>query len=48
MESSSNDSFISTFRQDKLVQCFKLKAAGYLDLGELAGVVFHGADNLVT
>lgn len=47
MESSSNDS-ISTFRQDKLVQCFKLKAAGYLDLGELAGVIFHGADNLVT
>lgn len=48
MESSSKCSFISTVRQDELVQCFKLNAAGYLDLGELAGVVFHGADNLVT
>lgn len=48
MESSSNDSFISTFRQDMLVQHFKLKAASYLDLRELAGIVFHGADNLVT
>lgn len=48
MEYSVNDSFISTFRQDKLAECFKLNTAGYLDLGELAGVVFHGADNLVT
>lgn len=40
----SNSSICVQFRRN----CSKLKAWGYLDLRELACVVLHGADDLVT